>query len=196
MIQMTSDPIISLDDAQRVLSTNDETALTMAINAVSRKFLRHTGRRVIGYDADTAIVEDVRPEEPHRIWLAASPVVTDGKEFQAEAVADGEAQQTYLYSEDEIEVVSCDQYAYITPIGWAFRVSRDPSWYVRLTYYGGWSTVPGDVIAGAVAQLHVEIERLGGMVGMSSVSRDRENVQYDRSAVISEAAEAWTPYVV
>lgn len=195
-ITLTTDPIISLADAQSLVGASNDDQLKLAINSASAKFLQYTGRRKINYSASVAVVEDVRPEDARRIWLAASPIVTDGKEVTVESISDGAAANTYTYSGGDIEVVSTELYAYITPIGWSFPAYRAGDRYLRVTYFGGWSDVPGDVLAGAVAQLRVELERLGGMVGMSSISRQGESVQYDRDGVIAEAAQSWNPYVV
>lgn len=196
-IQLTSDPIISLADSKRLLSVQDDLQATLAINATTKKFLRFTGRSRINADDTTAIVERLRPVEANRIWLRASPVdVSGGKEITVERIADGQAQDTYTYTAGELDLVNEEEWAYVTPIGWAAQVTRDPAQWYRVTYFGGWTSVPGDVIAGALAQAQVELLRAAGKVGMDNLSRKGESVRYDRDSVVTEAEEAWAPYVV
>lgn len=193
---LTSDPIMTEEDGQALLNSNNDQQLILVINSVTQKFRQYTGRVAINYDPDTAVIEHVHPTDAHRIWLAASPIITDGKTFTAETIADGAVSETFTLADGDLDITSTDVYASVSPIGWAFPLTDDPGQYVRLTYYGGWAAVPGDILAAAVAQAMIELKRLGGTVGMDSLSRKGESVQYDRGGVIKETAEAWDPYVV
>jgi hypothetical protein len=66
---------------------------------------------------------------------------------------------------------------------------------VKVTYTGGWATIPGDIQQAAIIQMKVDRQRTdAGMVGINSLSQDGQSVSYDQSGLVKEVRDILEPY--
>lgn len=193
---LAADPIISLAEAQTIFDYRDENEAIYHINALSAKARAWLNRVQLNYNGTTAVTENLRTAETPTLYLHASPITFDGThDVTVEYYARGVLDTTWTASDIDLVVSSSPYSARIDTVSSWFPWAQEDC-YLAVSYYGGWSAVPGDVFAGAVMQGRVDLKRLHGEVGMVSHGRTGESVVYDRLGVVSEVAELWRPYRV
>lgn len=201
-ITLTTDPIIESKDAQALFGLTDETRAAVLINSLSAKFLNFTGRKQINKDVSTAIVENVRGWHGAKLWLRSTPVwLFDDEEtpgaldVKVEMLEENTVSATYLLSNDDFRVVEADNFSSIEMFREAWPAESDGR-IARVTYYGGWAEVPGDVIEGALVQGKVDLKRTDGQAGMTSHSANGESISFESAGLIKAVRDLWNPYRV
>lgn len=190
-IALTSDPIIPAADAATLLSWDTGDELNLAINAASERFLKFTGRLAIN---DTAVVqiEAMPPRERPVVWLRATPVDT-GEDFTVEVYQDGASSLTLGTADYDLEDVK----GRLTMKGHGIVGSR-PTRRLVVTYTGGWTVVPGDIMGAALALMRLEKRRRDGAVGVSSASADSAvtATTFNIGNLPREISDVWQAYKV
>lgn len=191
---LTSDPILSLSDAKALLDLSTDQQAILAINSLSQKAKRYLNRVQINEDTTTAIVERLRPYGGDTLHLHAPIWTGAGFAISAAVYESGLLQDTYTHADGELRYVTSD---------YASRIILDGYWpddrlngYIEVTYKGGWSTIPADVIQGAIMQGRVDQRRQSGEVGVTSRGVQGESTQYQIAGIIREVADLWDPYKV
>ena len=189
-ITLDSDVLIGTGDAKKLLGNiNDSDIINLLINTVSAKFLRYTGRKVIN---SVECTERVRGDGRGMFYVTGLPVDT-GEVVSVAVYLDGTLEETLTLAASEI-IVDADRGEITRVEGiWPFSVDERN---LVVTYTGGFSSVPGDVLSAALEQMRVERRRQNGEVGISSKSVEGESVQFDSSGLIQEVRHAWAPYRV
>lgn len=189
-ITLTSDPIVSEADAKAFLATDDDTAVRLLINSVSAKFLAFTGRVAINKTA--SIVEYLRGLDDFRLWVHATPIDTTAT-VQVEILSDGQVDETLTLAASKLIVYATS--GIIGRSGGLWPASYD-EFNLKVTYTGGWSTVPGDIVSSALRQMKYERMRDQGLVGASSASRGGESITYETGDLLDEVRKTWKRYKV
>jgi hypothetical protein len=183
-IALTSDPIVAIEDVKAVLNLNDETTAKLLINSVSEKFLRYTERTVLN---STSVIETLRGDGTGVIWLLnyASAIAS------VIILANGDASITYDSDDFSFDTVGrISLHSVTTPL------SYDEE-NVKVTYTGGWATIPGDIVLAALEQMQVENNRLSGRgAGISSESFEGHSVSYEQDGIVSSVKDVWRKYKV
>ena len=194
-ITLTSDPIMTVSEAQSMLNIKDTTVATLLVNALSAKLLRYCNRKQINLNTTTAIVERLRPYGGDRLYLHAS--IWDGSGFTIEAaIYDGvRLAETYTYAGGDFGYTTSDHVSYLTLAG-ACWPDQGFNGDVRVTYKGGWATVPADILQGAIMQGRVDLKRMEGEVGVTSRGAQGESTQYQTAGLVRECLDLWSPYRV
>ena len=199
-ITLTTDPIITSEDAQALFDLTDEMLAALLVNALTEKFKRFTNRVQLQKDLSTQVVEWLRAFGTDKLYLHASPVrlVDDSQqaiECKAEIYNDTDLLDTYTYADSEFRVETDDRHSLLELYSGSW-----PSWsesqIVKVSYYAGWSETPGDVLEGAVLQGKIDLLRLKGEVGVESRGAQGESTRYDTSGLIKAVRDLWRPYVV
>jgi len=190
-ITLTSDAIITAADAEALLSWEPGPELTLAINSVSARFLKFTGRQRITSGA-LVQTEALPPAQVPTVYLRAAPVDT-GETFTVEVYQDGASVETLTDSDYDLEDVGGRLF-----LNGHNSTGNRSTRRLVISYTGGWSTVPGDVVESAVHYMRLNRRRRDGMVGASSVSSDST-----ATATVSnignippEVADVWQAYKV
>ena len=186
-ITLTSDPIISAADLATLFAwsaTGEETY--HAINSVSARFLKYTGRIAINSTADLVQTEALPPRAVPVVYLRATPVTS------VTSIA-----TTYGGAADE--TLTTDDYELNTTTGRLYLAGHNVCGtdYARrlvATYQGGWTTVPGDIIEAAVEQMRLDKQRRDGSAGASSVSMEGMTTSYQTGDLSQAVAEVWHRY--
>jgi hypothetical protein len=183
---ITTDPIMSLADAKEWGGFTDDDQTIRLINIVSVKFLTFTQRARI---TEGAVDEYVFPLDGNTAFTGTRPI-SAADVTVIEITRSGDT-TTYLEADDD---VFCDRVrGRIYKTGGTWTTGTEfPS--LRLQYTGGWTDPPDDVVAGTLAQMKVEQQRLKGSVGHDTITTAGDTLTPDRESVIKEAAEAWKPY--
>ena len=190
-ITLTTDPIILAADAEVLLDWEPGPELTLAINSVSARFLRFTGRQRITSGA-LVQTEALPPYPVPVVYLRAAPVDT-GETFTVEVYQDGASTETLTTSDYDLEDVE-GRLMLLGHNGAGPRSTRR----LVVSYTGGWSTVPGDVIESAVHFMRLNRRRRDGMVGASSVSEGSTvtATTFNIGNIPPEVADVWQAYKV
>ena len=186
-ITLTSDPIIPAADAASLLSwaTGDE--LNLAINSASVRFLKYTGRQRI--TSGTLVqTEALPPRQVPVLWLRASPVDT-GETFAVEIYEDGSSAETLTDSDYDLEDVTGR-----LVLGSSATATYNASRRVVVSYTGGWTTVPGDVMESALRLMRLDKQRRDGMTGVASASREGMSTSYQTADLPAEISDVWQAY--
>ena len=190
-ITLVSDPIIDVATVNDLLALKDKERAKLLINSLTEKFMRYTGRVAL---ASAAIVEQLRGQSlSPRLWLHATPIDT-GQTVEAQLYIDGTADETYTLTDGDIQVwVNNGRGAAIELLAgeWPLQSDRD---YVEVSYTGGWTATPGDVLEGAILQGKVDMRRFEGEVGIETKAREGEATKYDTASIIKPVRELWRPY--
>lgn len=193
-LTLMSDPIMALEDAKALLDIKSDTHAVFLVNALTKKFRNYTGRVQLSEDTETDIVEYLRGETACVLYLHCSPVRAEDDDVVIDIWDGHEIIETYKYSEDEVAYYGSDEEARIESHG-LFPVRGD-RYIARVTYRGGWTAIPGDVLEGAILQGRVDMLRSSGEVGVASRGKDGESTTYDQKAIVKAVAELWQPYRV
>lgn len=188
-ITITSDPIIGLQDVKTLIREVDDTEAILLINSVSAQFLRFTNRLRI----TKGTVSEWAKGGRDKIYLHGSPVDESSTVSAACYGTDGTVATTLTLAAGDLRVVQSPVDAYIELISYV------PPWVdgldtVKISYTGGWTTVPGDIVLAAIDQMRVERMRRDGTLGARSVSANGETVQFEIGGLIRSVADAWEPY--
>ncbi len=205
-ITTTDDPIIASDDAQALLDISNDKTMIQTINSLSARFKAYTGRIQINGSLTDPIVEWLRGDGTNRLWLHASPLhLVDAEsadlEITVEIYLDNVVQSTYTYNfseaaaDNELVPYSDDTSARLELNNTVFPDSCSQG-IVKVTYYGGWLEIPGDVIGGAIMQSKVDENRRKGIVGVTSKGKRAESATYDVGGLVQTVKDMWLPYVV
>ena len=196
-ITFTTDPIIQPEDAHEIFSANDKDERVAIVNDLSGKAKSYMNRVQLNQDLDNAIVETHRGAQTPTIFLHAPVYVADFATYdlQVDVYIDGTLDETFKASDDEVIVDSTDYSARIDLVGQWFPCT-DGSSYIKITYFGGWETIPGDVYASAIMQGRIDLKRMSGVVGAESRSREGETIKVDQGALVKEVKMAWSKYKV
>lgn len=188
-ISLTSDPICAAAYVSDAIELDSGDDLNHLINFASAAFLRFTGRERITSGAVQEIVSRPPLEVPV-IWLRATPVDT-GEDFTVTSLYEGSSEGELTSSEYALTAASGRLYLpnHTTTGGaWGYQLQID--------YTGGFTTVPNDVLGGAIEFMRLAMERAKGRAGVASVSFEGMS-QTLETAMISEAVrDAWWPYRV
>ena len=190
-ITITADPIFTVEDAQSIFDVSEEQGLIILINALSVKFLRYTNRVAINHDT---VEEWIRGDGSPYLWLHGAPVDT-GETVVAEVRSQGNLIVSYSLAAEEFRVESNDDQAALD-LAAATWPHFDSNHVVKVSYTGGWTAVPGDVIQGAIMQGRLDLQRVAGLIGISSISRQGESTSYESDGLAKAVREMWRPYQV
>lgn len=193
MATITTDPVITLADTMdgEFLSETNETQAILLINDVSEKFKRYMNRRQLN---SASIVERVEGNGLARIYVHAPPIAT-GSTVTVKTYDGVTLKDTYTNDDDELAVINSDVDGIIELSEAVTPNAMDLEHNVEITYTGGWTTIPGDVVAAAVMQMRVDRQRMDrGQVGIESLSQDGQSVSYDSSGLVKEVRDALMPY--
>ena len=192
---LTTDPIMSTSDAMAALDIADQQQAIMVVNSLSAKLKRFCNRVQINQNTTTAIVERLRPYGGDRLYLHAP--IWEGSGFTiSAAIYDGVTlADTYTLAGGDLGYTTNDYVSYLTLAG-ACWPDQTLNGDVRVTYKGGWATVPFDVIQGAIMQGRVDLKRMAGEVGVTSRGSNGESTAYQTAGLIRECLDLWAPYRV
>ena len=190
---LTTDPIMTVSDAKALLQVADDVQAILLINSLSAKFKRYTGRVQINENQTTAIVEKIIPYGGDRIYLHAPIWTGTGYTIEAKVYVGVTLDATYTYAGGDIAYRTDDMSSEILLVGSEWPTA-EMNGHVQVTYKGGWATVPGDVLQGAVLQGRVDLLRTGGEVGVTSRGRAGESTQYQTAGLVQECRDLWMPY--
>ena len=198
-ITLTTDPIIDVADAKKVLSINDDFEAAIYINSVSQKFLQYTGRTVIN---EAAVTEYHRGNGRQIIYTNNAPISLFGDPTGTPPVAPaipvtvtllvgGETSDTLTDTDGELQVSAAG--GEVVSLRGAFPESTGER-NVKIEYTGGFATIPGDVILGAVMQMKVDRERMEKRAGNTSMSERGESASLDIDGIVKPVRDLWAPY--
>lgn len=194
-LTITSDPIMTAGDVQKYLAVTDPDLAIMIANGLAQKLLRFTNRVQINQNTTTAIVEKIIPYGGDRLYLHAPIWTGSGYTIEAKVYEGATLLQTYTHAGGDFGFHTSDRTSYLTLPGSCWP-DQTLAGYVQVTYKGGWATIPGDVIQGALMQGRVDVQRMNGEVGMTSRGSQGESTSYQTAGIITEVADLWKPYRV
>ena len=190
-VTLTSDPIVEEQLVLDIMKWSQDEA-RLAINSVSARFLRYTNRTRITDGAITLEVYGLPAAGDDVVWLRAAPVtVSESATFTVYVYQDGSADETLTTSD------------YILHVGNGKLVlpgrgttDRNPATDVRVSYTGGWTTVPWDIQESALQLMKLDKQRRDGMVGISATSREGTSVTYQAGDLPTSVEQVWRRYKV
>jgi len=189
---ITSDPILTAGDVQRLAQVADNELAIIMANSLAAKFKRYTNRLQINENTTTDIVERVKPYGGDRLYLHAPIWTGSGFTIRARVYEGATLLYTYTYAGGDFGYHTTDVESYLMlASGWP---DQTLSGFIEVTYKGGWASIPADVIQGAVLQLRVDALRMSGEVGVTSRGSQGESTAYQTAGIISEVADLWKPY--
>lgn len=190
---MTTDPVLSQSEIQSLLGvTNPQEAIALA-NGLSAKLLRFTNRCQINENTTTDIVEKLKPYGGDKLYLHAPIWQGTGYTIKVEIYAGLTVTTTFTLAGGDFGFYSSDMTSYLSSAGWQWP-DQTLAGHLRVTYKGGWATIPGDVIQGAIMQGRVDLLRMRGEVGVTSRGSQGESTAYQTAGIIKEVADLWGPY--
>ena len=194
-LTLTSDPVMSINDARSLLDIVTDAEAILVINGLSEKLKRFTQRVQINQNTDTPIVERIRPYGGQFLHLHAPIWTGNGFTIEAIVYGAGEAADTYTLADAELQYTTSDQASKLVLVGGLWP-DETLNGYVQVTYKGGWATVPADVLQGAIMQARVDLKRMRGEVGVTSRGMQGESTQYQTAGLVRECLDLWQPYRV
>lgn len=187
-ISLTADPIVATADLALVMpNISNADQRNFLINAASDAFLRFTGRTRITSGA-TEHYEALPPMSVPVLYLRATPIDT------------GEDVTLTVYNGNDVEaILASDDYTLQASNGRlylsAYRsVGGDYGRRLKCEYTGGWTTVPGDVQAGAMELIRIIKERLDGRAGVASTSFEGMSTSFETGNLPTSVKDAWQRY--
>lgn len=184
-IVLTDDPILVLSDAMAALADEDADRLTLLINSASDRFKRYTNRLRITAPGED-LIEETSGLGGQDLYLHASPIVSV---TMVEILSEGEIEET-LY-EGDFTIHASEGMLYRNGSVWPFAdVERN----IRVSYQGGWTNVPGDLVMGAVLLMRMERQRYQGEVGVTNLSRGGQSVSFETTNLPKAVEDAWAAY--
>lgn len=191
-ITLTSDPIMTLDDAMALIDESNPVRATFLLNSVSALFRSFTNRCNIL--KTTGIVEYLIGNGDARLWVHATPIDTTAT-VQVETIANGTTYETLTLAGGTLAVMA--EVGAISRNAGFWPISDDHH-NLKVTYTGGWTAgaLPADVVMGAVQQMRYERMRFDGKVGVESVSRSGESVSFETGGLLKATRNLWEPWRV
>jgi len=181
-ITLTSDPVVAIEDVKAVLNLNDDITAKILINSVTEKFFKFTGRTILN---SGAVVETLCGDGTEVIWLSNYASAIESVEI----LVNGSVSNTY--DSDDFSFTPEGRIALYS----ATTPSSDSEENIKVTYTGGWSEIPGDIVMSALEQMQVERNRLSGRgAGISSESLEGHSVSYATEGVVKSVADVWGKY--
>ncbi len=210
-IELTIDPIVTIQECKDILGWNDDSKTRVLINSVSAKFLKFTNRVRIN---EAAVEELTRAVDHQLVWARATPIAAGEVKIE---VLDNEGATTETYSTtDGTLVVDRNTGKIARPGCQAFPSFCNCSGYpadgipsietnrsrgeevpfpsLKLTYTGGWPTVPGDLVMSAFEQAKLELERLKGNTGITADSKFGDQVAFQSEDLTNSVESVWKRY--
>jgi len=182
-VSITSDPILSVRDAEDVLAWNDERKTTLAINSVSARFLQHTNRLRI---TSGSVTEYKRICGVNAFWLRATPV---SSVTSVEYYTLGDLSSTYTSDDYTVNLTNGK-----LVIHGAIPQNTGQEESLKVVYTGGWSTVPGDIVFSALQLMRLDKKRLDGALGVNSESREGFSTSFESGDLPRAVREVWDRY--
>lgn len=201
-IEIVSDPIMAFEDLATLLAIKEKVRTTLLINSLTAKFLAFTGRVQINSSYTVPIVEKVRcNDRSHRLWVHGSPIhvvndVPEALALEAQVYVDGSEDDLFTLADGDLQVISSDDRSAAVELLGAQWPDTSGTTYIQLTYFGGWTAIPGPVIEGAVLQGRADLRRMDGEVGVETRSNQGESTKYDTKGIITPVRDLWMPYRV
>jgi len=194
---LRTDPIMTKQQAQRVFDFNDNDNLEDLVNALSSKARASMGRVQLNQILDTAIVENRQGIASNVMFLRAPVYDTDFSthDLTVEYYSSGAVEETWSANDGEVMVITDDFYSKISLMDECFPAATGSD-FIRVTYFGGWAEIPGDVFQGAIQQGRVDLKRMKGEVGFNTHSANGESIRTDRNGVVQETSTLWGKYKV
>ena len=194
-LALTSDPIMSINDARTFLYVVAEHEAILVINSLSEKLKRYTQRVQINENTTTAIVERIRPYGGQFLHLHAPIWTGSGFTISAQVYISGVVVDEYTVANGGLQYKTSDHASRIILVD-GYWPDETLNGYVQVTYKGGWPAVPADVLQGAIMQGLVDLKRMRGEVGVTSRGVQGESTQYQTAGLIRECLDLWSPYRV
>jgi len=191
MLTYPTDPLLPQSLAQKMFDVPDEDDLIVLVTALTSQFLAMTNRVRIN---SASVTETIRlPLSTPCLYLHAhldtSAAITV-KEYTRGALA-----RTYEKTTDFVAEAN-EWSARLDMLASSFAAAGTGA-YTTVEYTGGWSSLPGGVLAGAEVQGRVMLKRLKGDAGSRMRShRQEKKAETDNRGIVREAADLWRPYVV
>lgn len=185
---LTSDPIMSIHEAKEWGNINDDPTAKLLINIVSEKFRSYTQRIQIN---ESALTEVVFPLDGNAAIVSARPIEVTNV-VVTEKDRSGET-EVFNESDDDVIVDRERGRIYKTSGLWNINMGF-PS--LSVEYTGGWAVVPFDIVAGALAQMKIEQQRLKGLVGADTFGGGGDSVVPETAGLLKSVVDAWKPYRV
>ncbi len=183
---LTADPILTLLEVKEWGEINGEETAKRLINIVSAKFLSYTLRVRI---TEGVVNEHVYPLDGNTAFTHARPIAA-ALVTVIEKTRYGDT-ETYLEDDDDLIIDRIRGRIFKSGGLWDMTFGF-PS--LNLQYSGGWATVPADVVAGALAQMKVEQQRLKGLVGADTFGAGGDSTTPESAGLIKSTIDAWKPY--
>lgn len=189
LLTIDADPIVPLATARTMLSglgNNDDLAVLL-VNQVSAQFRSYTGRVYINRQTSD-ITEYQRGLGDSRLWVHATPINTSAT-TTVYVLSDGATSETLTGTQ---LTIYADQ-GEILREGGVWPLS-DEERNIKITYRGGWVTVPGDIVASAMVQIRFAKQQFEGPVGVTSINRGTESVSYEQGQLLESVRKCWDKY--
>jgi hypothetical protein len=159
------------------------------INAASSAFLTFTGRQRITEGA-VSYEEPLPPPAVPVLYLRATPVDT-AEDFTAEIYYEGDLDET----------LSTDDYDYNATTGrmrlhYHTHRSYGSPYRLKLTYTGGWTTVPHEIQQSALEMIQWLRAGAEGRVGVTSESREGFSTSFENTNIPASVRNVWQRYRV
>jgi len=203
-IQLTSDPIVTLQNCRDILRCHDDPRTIVLINSVSAKFLKFTNRVRINQGV---VAEFLRSYDHKLLWLHAPPVTTATHNVVVEIIApDGTVTKTYSSDNGDLLVdelrgrvmrPGCLPFEdACQPCSEVGVGNDDPPLFpsFRVSYDGGFLPVPGDITMSAFEQIQLDNERLKGAIAMTVGSDLEPQYALNSQGILQTVADVWKPY--
>lgn len=188
---LSSDPILTVHQAKEYGEINDEETAKLLINIVSDKFRAFTRRARI---TEGSITESLYPLDGNAALVSSRPIsATLVSVIESDRSGNSTTFTETADSDSEI-IVERARGRIFKSSGFWIRTIGFPSLVVN--YTGGWAAVPFDAVAGALAQMKVEQQRLKGLVGADAFGAGGDSVTPETAGLIKTTLDAWKPYRV
>lgn len=205
-IQLTQDPIVTLQNCRDILGMDDDPRTIVLINSVSEKFRKYTNRVQIN---EAAVQEKVRSYDSHIVYVHATPI---NLSTQGVVVSVVDAHGTVINSYDSAagELLVDELRGRVMRPGCApfegpcapcseFGASNEPGDSplfpsLAVSYVGGWTTLPGDIMMSAFEQIKLDNERLKGAIAMTVGSDLEPQYAENSQGILQTVADVWKPY--
>lgn len=182
-ILLTPDPIVTEQAAHDVLGWASSDKVRLAINSASARFLAYTHRLRI---TSGPVVERQRGRGQDHFWLHASPV---GAIASLQIYSGGTLSDTIDGTTYTVEAESGHVYMH-----GAVAPHSDGERNMVITYTGGWTTVPGDIVQSALALMILDEDRMKGRLGVSSSSQGGSSASYELDGLPKATSDVWSRY--
>ena len=183
-LTLVSDPILLEDEVTELIGADDDQAVLL-INSCTAKFLAYTNRCAIISATQT---EYIRGVGLSKVWLHAPPVTAVAS---VELLTGGEVSAT---------IAAADFEFYATGKLW-LRSTTVPDTgenNLKVVYTGGWAraSIPGDITETALEVMRVDLERIKGRAGVTSIGVVSHSTSYETDGLPKSVKDVWDTYAV